>query len=89
MCLKLSALLARFALDGGVGAGAGKSQDHGFVEEREGLDLADSVLGGLGRVKDNKCLALCFERFFGHNVDDAAVLAEDGLQRLLQRWDLD
>jgi hypothetical protein len=85
----LKLLVVAGALDGGVAAGAGQGDLHGLLEQLEALDLLDGALGGVGAVKDDKGLALGLQVRLGDNVDDGAILGEDGLERGTQRLGLD
>jgi hypothetical protein len=58
--LELSTLLAALALHGSVGSSAREREHHRLVEQRERLDLADRVLGGLRAVEDDEGLAFGF-----------------------------
>jgi hypothetical protein len=75
--------------DGGVAPGSGQRQVHGLLEQLEALDLVDGGLGGLGLVEDDKGLALGLEVGLGDDVDDVAILGEDGAQGFLEDVGLD
>lgn len=81
-------LVARLE-DGGVAPGPRQRQVHGLLEQLEALDLVDGGLGGFRLVEDDKGLALGLEVGLGHDVDDVAVLGEDGAQGLLENVGLD
>lgn len=82
VCVKL-VLVARLE-DRGVAPGPRQRQVHGLLEQLEALDLVDSGLGGFRLVEDDKGLALGLEVGLGDDVDDVAVLGEDGAQGLLE-----
>lgn len=81
-------LVARLE-DRGIAPGPRQRQVHGLLEQLEALDLVDSGLGGFRLVEDDKGLALGLEVGLGDDVDDVAVLGEDGAQGLLEDVGLD
>lgn len=84
----LELLVVANGLDGGVAAGAREGDLHGLVEELEALDLLHGAQGGLGAVEDDEGLALSLQVRLGDDVDDVAILGEDGLKRCAQRLGL-
>lgn len=89
MCLELGTLLAGIPFHSRVAACLGEREYHGLVEERERLDFLDGLFCRGGGVEDNESLTFGFEVLLGDEVDDGAVLGEDGGEGLLKEWDLD
>lgn len=89
MRLELGALLAGIPFHSRVTACLSEREHHGLVEERERLDFLDGLFCCGGGVEDNESLAFGFEVLLGDEVDDGAVLGEDGGEGLLEEWDLD
>lgn len=89
MRLELGALLAGIPFHSRVTACLSEREHHGLVEERERLDFLDGLFCRGGGVEDNESLAFGFEVLLGDEVDDGAVLREDGGKGLLEEWDLD
>jgi hypothetical protein len=87
--MALEFLVVSCALHGGVAAGAGERELHGAAEELEALDVIDSLLGALNRVKDYERLAFSLKIGLGHDVDNVAILGEEFRQGLGELWDLD
>ena len=76
-------------LDSGVTSSAGKGDVHGLVEQLETLDLLDSLDGRLGLLEDDESLPFGLQVGLGDDVDDVAVLGEDGSQGGFQNIGLD
>lgn len=74
---------------GGIAAGASHRDLHRLVEELEALDVLDGSLGSLGRVENDKGLALGLEVCLGDDIDHVAILGKDGAQGLLEWLGLD
>lgn len=68
---------------------ARQSELHRFLKHLKALHLVDGGLGRLGVVEDDEGLAFGLEVGLCHDVDDVAVLGEDGTQSLFQHIGLD
>lgn len=84
MCLELGTLLTGIPFHGRIATCFGEREHHGFVEKRERLDFLDGLFRRGGRVEDDEGLAFGFEILLGDEVDDGAVLREDGGEGLLE-----
>lgn len=73
----LECWLAFLPQHGGIAAGLGEVELHGFVEELEAVDFFDGVRGGGAGVEDDEGLPFGFQVRFGDQVDDGAVFGED------------
>lgn len=87
--MELELLVVACLLDRGVASGAGEGELHGLVEEVEALDFLYGLQGGLGLLEDDEGLALSLQVGLGDDVDDGAVLGEDGVEGGLERLRLD
>ena len=87
MSIKL--LLAPILQDGRIASSSGQRQVHRLLEQLEALDLLDGCLGGFGLLENDKSLALGLEVGLGDNIDDVAVLGEEGVQSFLESVRLD
>lgn len=87
--MKLELLLVASLLNRRVASGAGECEVHGLVEEVEALDFLDGLEGRLGVLEYDEGLALGLQVRLGDDVDDGAVLGEDGVEGDLQGIRLD
>lgn len=84
VCLELGTLLAGIPFHGRVTACLGERKHHGLVEKWKRLDFLDGLFRCRGRVEDDESLTFGFEVLLGDEVDDSAVLGEDGGEGLLK-----
>lgn len=87
MVLELFVVAGR--LDGSIASGSGQRDLHWLLEQLEPLHLLNGLDRGLGAVEDDKCLSFGFQVRLCDDVNDVAILGEDGLERLSQRLGFD
>ena len=89
LLVRLKGLGAVLLLDRRIAPTLRKLDSHRLVVQIEALKHLHGLGGLIGGVVDDEGLAAGLEVLLGDDVDDLAELAEDLLQAVDERWDLD